>query len=410
MIKALILLLAAAFCSGAPAISRANIRYVEYPDMANPHSSWGGICYSSASNKVIVTVCNHTDQIGLFEWDCEKKAIARRGWVAQGGHLQGFQWQGKVHSQVVENLKDGWLYFGTDGGESREENYMDHPNGYFGGFFMKYNPKTFELINLGNGRRYESIKEVGIDPVRQRVYGITYPADHLIIKDLATDSLYDKGCINKAHVGRTLFTDDWGNAYYTDMRGTLIKYEAAADSLIWADQPLARDTGVVEGWVLRSGNRAWARFQKTNEYYFTTSWSRIFKITVQEKGVGPIEDMGYILNPTKDLELKTIMSTNCPNLYCHPNHKLYMWAGGHNSGMKKNITSLIEVDPIAKTKKIVYDCPWTEMEEATGSQCVDKDGNIYFAARRHVDDAAHGESGSSRAILVVFNPEKEINK
>jgi len=410
VLKALIILMVAILCPASFAITKANIRYVAYPDMAKPHSSWGGIRYSTVANKVIVTVCDHTSQIGVFDWDCASKALTRRAWIDKSGHLQGFQWQGKVHSQVVENLKDGWLYFGTDGGEGREENYMDHPNGYFGGYFMKYNPKTFEIINLGNGRRYESIKEVGFDQVRQRIYGITYPSNHFIIKDLATDSLIDKGSINKAYVGRTLFTDDWGNAYYIDARGCLMKYEASADSFLWADKPLPRDTALVEGWVVRSGLRAWARFQKTNEYYFMTAWSSIHKITVQEKGIGLIEDMGYMLNPAKGIELKTIINANCPNLVCHPNHKLYMWVGGHEKTLKKDSTALIEFDPAKKTKTVVYECPWTELEEATGSQVVDRDGNIYYAARYHIKGAGHGESGSSRAVLAIFNPEKEISK
>ncbi len=34
------------------------------------------------------------------------------------------------------------MYFTTDGGESREEYFMNHPDGYSGGFFMKWNPGT----------------------------------------------------------------------------------------------------------------------------------------------------------------------------------------------------------------------------------------------------------------------------
>ncbi len=392
------------------AVTNANFRFVDYPDMADPNSSWGSICYSTASNKVIVGVTDHISHVGIFEWDCAKKTINRRNWVAQGGHLQWFQWQGKIHSQIVENRKDGWMYFGTDGGEGREEYYMDHPNGYFGGFFMKYNPVTFEVVNLGNGRRYESVKEVGIDQVRQRLYGISYPSTHFLIKDLATDSLIDKGSLNKAHVGRTMFTDDWGNAYYTDMRGYLIKYEPTIDSFLWADVPLPRDTGVASVTNFRSGNRAWTRFKKTNEYYFLTAWSRIFRIIVQEKGFGKLEDLGYILEPTKDIPLKKIAVVNCPNMVCHPNHKLYFVAGGHGNYLGDDTTMVIEVDPSLHTKKILYRAPTSVIAEATGSNVVDNEGNLYFAARHDGNSSYSGESGSSRAQLIIFNPEKEINK
>jgi hypothetical protein len=410
MIKVHALFLLAAILSNAFAVTKANFKFVDYPDMANPNSSWGSICYSTATNKVIIGVTDHVSQVGIFEWDCSKKTMSRRNWVSQGGHLQWFQWQGKIHSQMVENRKDGWVYFGTDGGEGREEYYMDHANGYFGGFFMKYNPATFEIINLGNGRRYESIKEIGIDQVRQRLYGITYPATHFLIKDLATDSLIDKGSLNKAHVGRTLFTDDWGNAYYTDMRGGLIKYEPAADTLLWADDLLARDTAVTSVTAVRSGLRAWTRVPKTNEYFFITTWSRIFKLTAREKGLGKVEDLGHILEPTKDIKLKDIVGVNCPNMAFHPNKKLYFIAGGHGNYIKDDSTLVIEVDPALRTKKIIYAVSTDVISEATGSNVVDREGNLYFAARREGAVKSVGETIRGSAELIIFNPEKEIGK
>jgi len=41
--------------------------------------------------------------------------------------------------QIVEGPL-GEMYFATDGGESREEYLMEHPHGYSGGFFMKWDP------------------------------------------------------------------------------------------------------------------------------------------------------------------------------------------------------------------------------------------------------------------------------
>ena len=408
MLKFGISLLTMAVLLNASGITRQNFIYADYPDMKNPHSSWGGLCYVPSLNKVVVSVTDHISQVGIFEWDCATKTMMRRTWMTEGAHLRDYEWQGKIHSQMVENKKDGWLYWGTDGGNNSEEYLMDHPNGYGGGYFMKYNPKTFEIVNMGQARKYESVKEVALDQNRQRLYGFTYPSNHFVIKDLKTDLMIDKGSINKAYTARIAFSDDWGNVYYTDMRGYIIKYEPASDSLLWAPERLARDSGT-ESYLLRSGLTGWARKGNTNEYYMMSAWNRLFKLQVQEKGIGPITDLGSILEPTTELSKKTIHGLHCPNLVCHSNNKLYYWIGGHGGGVKKDQSTLVSMDLKTHKKEIVKEFSWDEIAEVTGCQIMDEKGNIYFAARRHVEGNGAGESGSSVARFVVFNPEKEIN-
>ncbi len=393
------------------AITMANFRFIEYPDFPKAHSSWASIGYSEATNKVVVGVTDHVSDVRLFEWDCAKKKISK-GTKIDKANIQWWQWQGKIHSQIIENKKDGWMYFGTDGGEGREEYYMDHPYGYAGGFFMKYSPKTGEIVNLGHGRRYESIKEIGIDQVRQKIYGITYPSTHFIIKDLATGIVVDKGSLNKAHVGRTAFTDDWGNAYYMDMRGVLIKYEAASDSFIWDTAPIAGDDTIAgAGSLRRSGIRGWSRYKKTNQYYFNTSWGRILKFTVQERGIGKIDDMGYYFDPTDSIPLNKIMHANTPNMACHPNGNIYIMTGGHGSFLKPYRSILVEINPVTREKKMLMEFDTYELSESTGMQTVDKYGNIYFASRKDLPKGeTMGESGASKPMLMIFNPTKEIGK
>ncbi|MBL8029623.1 MAG: hypothetical protein JNL74_24630 [Fibrobacteres bacterium] len=386
------------------------LKHVEYPEMVKPHSSWGSIGYSEKTDKVIIGVCDHESVIGLFEWDCKKEKMSLRSYVHKGANLQEWQWQGKIHSQIVENSNDGWMYFGTDGGENREEYYMDHPHGYNGGFFMKYNPSTYELINLGNAVRYESIKEMVINQKDNLLYAISYPSSRFIIKNLATGAITDKGMINKAYVARTLFTDSYGNGYYTDMRGCLIKYEPDGDTILWSDTPLFMEPSKTESWKLRSGIRAFATDSKKGIFYFQTAWSRLFSIKPQKKGIGEIKDLGYLLNPSETIHDTTIIKATSPNLALAPNGKLYYWLGGHGSFLFKDTSVLVECDPETKEKNIVYKCPKAVMEEATGSQIIDKKGKIYFAGRRAIKGESSGESGSSRAHLIIFTPPKKDSK
>ncbi|MFH0921831.1 MAG: hypothetical protein V1913_15895 [Fibrobacterota bacterium] len=405
-----IILLLTALLTGAFAITQANMKIVEYPDMDHPHSSWGSIGYSSKTNKVIIGVCDHSEAVAIMEWDCRTKKMTRRNWVATGGHLQKWQWQGKIHTQMNENHNDGWIYFGTDGGENREEFYMDHPRGYNGGYMMKYNPATFEMVNLGSAIRYESIKELVVDQKNDRLYGISYPADHFFIKDLKNDSIYDKGMINKAHVARTLFTDKWGNAYYTDIRSYLLKYEPARDTFIWSDDYIPVDSAKTPAWLRRDGIRGYAKDNKSGDYYFQTNFSRLLRITPQEKGLGAITDLGYLLDPSPEIPDTSIIMTSSPNLACGKNGKLYYWMGGHGHYLVKDSICLVECDPKSKTKRILFKRPKSEISEATGSNIADKEGNLYWAAYRSIPGKSTAESGNSRAIFIVFNPEKEVSK
>ncbi len=111
---------------------------------------------------MVVGVTNHKDKVALFDYDVATGKMTNNGLISDLGHLRAFQWQAKIHSKIIEG-PGGYMYFSTDGGESKEEYLMDHPSGYAGGFFMKWHPQTKTLLNLGMGMQYESIKDIYID-------------------------------------------------------------------------------------------------------------------------------------------------------------------------------------------------------------------------------------------------------
>jgi len=52
------------------------------------------------------------------------------------------------------------------------------------------------------------------------------------------------------------------------------------------------------------------------------------------------------------------------------------------------------------------------INEATGSDIKDKEGNLYFAGRKRATSSATtaSEDGQSRPFMIKFNPEKEVIK
>jgi len=379
-------------------ISEQNIRFINYPDFPEAHSTWGSIGYNPANNNVYVGVTNHADKVGFFEYDPARNQIQLNGFLKDLGHLRPFQWQGKMHSKIVAGPK-GEIYFSTDGGESRQEYLMDHPHGYAGGFFMKWNPETRQLTNLGMGMPYESIKDVEVDLQSGLVYGISYPQAHFLVFDPQKNLLHDAGRLGSAHVPRVLFTDRWGNCYYVDWRQRLVKYEKSTGKLVFAKQSLPAFPGTPGGKII-TGITAFAKDPNKNVIYLVTYGAKLVAFYPEETGIGKWEDLGGVFETNQGEDWKPYV----PNLNIGLNGKLYYVIGGHGNYVRKDKTVLIEFDPEKRKPNILLEFPIGRLTEVTGSDIRDKDGNMYFAGRKRPDRSENG----SVPFLIKFNPDKEV--
>jgi hypothetical protein len=382
------------------AATEKNVAFIEYPDFPEAHSTWGSIGYNAASNTVHIGVTNHSDNIGLYTFDPVKNTMKLNGFVRDMAHLRTFQWQGKIHSKIVAS-PDGSIYFSTDGGESREEYLMEHPQGYAGGFFMKWNPKTGDMTNLGMGLPYESIKDIELDPKTGKLYGISYPQAHFLVYDPARNHLRDLGRLASSHVPRVLFTDWWGNCYYVDWRQRLVKYDNERDNLVFARESLPAFPGT-PGSKIITGITAYAKDQTRGIIYLITYGAKLIAFYPEKDGIGKVKDLGGVI----DTGETDAWGPYVPNLNIGKNGRLYYIIGGHDNYVVKDRTVLVEFDPATGKKTILHEYPTTEITEATGSDVRDKDGNLYFAARRNPS----GEGDSTTPFLIKFNPEKEIRK
>lgn len=376
-----------------------HIATIEYPDFPEAHSTWGSIGYNAADNTVHIGVTNHANNIGLYTFDPTQHAMKLNGFIRDMAHLRPYQWQGKIHSKIVAG-PDGTIFFSTDGGESREEYLMEHPQGYAGGFFMQWNAKT-GLKNLGIGMQYESIKDVDIDPKTGLLYAVTYPQAHFLVYDPAKNNLRDLGRLASSHVPRVLFTDWWGNCYYVDWRQRLVKYEKDADSLVFAREALPAFPGT-PGSKIITGVTAYAKDEAKGIIYLITYGAKLIAFHPAKEGIGKVEDLGGVIETGQ----APAWGPYVPNLNVGRNGKLYYIIGGHGNYVLKDKTVLVEYDPATGKKTILKDYPITAITEATGSDIRDKDGNLYFAARRNQS----GKGDDTRPYLIQFNPEKEIRK
>ncbi len=401
-----LLVLGAGYHPAGAEITRKNIRFEEYPDFPDAHSSWGSIGYSKTHKKVYIGVTNHRDKVGFFEYDIKRRKMRLHGFLPELSNLREFQWQGKMHSQVVEG-PDGCMYFSTDGGETRMLYLMNHPRGYGGSFFYRWDPVAERLDNIGMGPRFDSLKDMMIDRKSGKILATTFPQVHLLLYDPQKNDLRDLGRVGSTHVPRVLFNDRYGNVYYVDWRQRLVKYEHDTEKLLFAKESLPFFKGTPPYSII-TGITAWAEDQEKGMIYLITYGSKMIAYYPTRLGFGNCEDLGGIY----DSDQKQPYDYYCPNLALGDNGLLYYFIGGHGNyvdGVEQNV--LMEFDPEKKTKRMVLSFPLKEINEVTGANVKDEEGNIYFCGRRRDPRAEMmGESGASRPFMVIFNPEREIGE
>ena len=385
-------------------ITDKNIRFVEYPGFPGAHSTWRSIGYSSIHKKVYIGVTDHRGKIGLYEYDVPRGIMRLLGFVDQLAHLRDYQWQGKIHSEILEG-SDGCMYFSTDGGESREEFLMNHPRGYSGGYLFKWDPIEQRLTNLGMGLRNESIKDIALDRTGGLIYGVSYPQVHFLLFDPRTNIFRDLGRVGSDHVPRCVFSDRWGNGYYVDWRQRLIKYERDTGRIFFSADSLPSFPGTPAERII-TGVPTYAKDQDSGTLYLITYGNMIVSFVPRRRGIGPVEALG----PTYDME-KLPPRGYSPNSAFASNGKLYYFIGGHSQYVAKDTTLLMEFDPQARKKQVVLRFPVNVVSEVTGCDVKDDWGNLYFAGRRESREAENvGESGASRPFMIIFNPGKEISE
>lgn len=383
-------------------ITERNIRFVEYPDFPEAHSTWRSIGYSSAHRKVFIGVTDHRSKVGLFEFDLQSDRMRLVGFLDSLANLRSWQWQAKVHTQILEG-KDGCMYFATDGGESRQEYLMNNPHGYGGGFFLKWDPASERLTNLGLGLRFESIKDIALDIPGGLIYGVTYPQAHFLVYDPKSNRLRDLGRLGSPHVPRCVFQDWWGNGYYVDWRQRLVKYERQTGRLLFSADSVPAFPGTPASMIV-TGIPTYATDRARGLIYLLTYSNMVVSFQPLQRGIGPVRALG----PTYDSE-RLPPPGYSPNLALGDNGKLYYFIGGHGRYAVQDTTLLMEFDPATRKKREVLRFPIEVISEVSGCDVKDEQGNLYFAGRRHSREADDvGESGASRPFMIIFNPERKV--
>lgn len=384
-------------------ITRDNFEFLTYPGFPDQNSLWDDIGYSTKYNTVYAIVTNHRDEQVLYGYDVTNRKMENLGFVDKLVGLRMYEWQGKVHTKITEG-PDGEMYFGTDGGEDRQEYLMNHPHGYGGGYFMKWNPAEKKMKILTKGLQYESIKDVSVDKATGVVYGISYPQVHFMKFEASKNNFIDLGRLGSTHVPRVTFADKWGNIYYVDWRQRLVKYDKKEDKLIFDQNglPMVPDQ---PGGVTVTGITAYAKDDANNIIYFTIYNGKLVAFHPKKEGIGNIVDLGGVVPEEYFDKGIEPWQAYTPNLAFGKNGKLYYFVGSEGRSAQKEKILFMEYTPQTGKKQIIQTFTTSEIRLSSGSNTTDVEGNMYFATQ-----SKDTTTGKRTPYLVKFNPERKVTE
>ncbi len=155
--------------------------------------------------------------------------------------------QGKSHVPFFEC--DGKLYFCTQYGFFQSSGDKEQPAGvpegykpYPGGHFLSYDLATGRFEDLAIGAAQEGIISMQLDPVRKRIYGLTWPKSYFLVYDISARRVHNLGKVcgdGEVGEGQKYFClcrslglwPETGDVFFTNAEGEILQYSFARDTV-----------------------------------------------------------------------------------------------------------------------------------------------------------------------------------
>lgn len=300
---------------GCPCDKKVVVKTVDFTGGYRAEGFWAAM-HAATDGKVYVALCGESGGHAQFYiYDPVKDKMRHRADLAKflGGSGKGIRTHAKVHSKLVED-SEGNIYFAT-GNMGAGPDEVD-PMSWEGGHWIKYDPKTDKLEDLGLASPHAGIYGLAIDKERKRLLGVNRNG-HFMVHDIETGRTFDKGRVNlyASTSARTVVSDDEGNAYGTFRPDRIFKYDAEQERVLDLSVRLPSDptvyprTNSIVKKYMRAG--AWDDINK-KMYGVQGGTSILFEYDPKVGKEGSIRELDRLLpcQPTEELRKSHFATLN----------------------------------------------------------------------------------------------------
>jgi hypothetical protein len=363
---------------------------------------WDGL-YAASDGRVYTGLISEGASAHFYVYEPEKNSNRMIADLAEflGELGKGIRTTAKLHNQPVES-PDGSIYFVTMNNGSGPRN-IDYTS-WIGGYWMRYDPKTYELENLGLVDEGVGLYPLVIDPSGKYLYGIGFTG-YFYRFDIEKRETKNFGRVSNWDICRKIFCDDKGNVYGTFPVSRVFKYDAEKEhikdlSIMIPFDPTAFPSQMQNPMIDRTyewRSVAWDPVEKVAYAITCGSGSMLFKYDPHDGPEGKITTLDYLCDPKfyrngrKEAPYSTLafaLDIKNQRIYFAPSGREYALHGYLETfqsleenwlimyDLKKN--KRIELGPMKTTDgRAVYGC-----EGAS----VAPDGTLYLCAQVEVDD------------------------
>jgi hypothetical protein len=183
--------------------------------------------YAAADGTVYVGLCTEGGSAQFYSYDPRSdrmRHLADMGeFLGQTG--KGIRAAGKIHTRFVED-REGRIYFATMNEDVGPLNI--DPYSWEGPNWIRYDPKTGQLENLGLINRLWGLYGLAIDRNRNRLFGSAWDG-HLYRFDIDIRKTVDLGRVDNWDDPLHIAADEQGNVYGPYAKAGIWKYDAASE-------------------------------------------------------------------------------------------------------------------------------------------------------------------------------------
>lgn len=381
------------------------VEYLPFNKLPKHDSTWA-LC-TGVDGNIYIAACGETTgglSVFILRYIPEKEKLEylievgpELGEVPDNGHAT----QSKIHYCLIHG-SDGLLYCATHASGPpinhpywRPHNTWDDEKVRFpGSFIFTYDPIKNKIHNYGIGPKREGSRAVAFYEKKKKLYGITWPRNHVYVFYFETGKYIDLGRIGDINP-QAIFLDKFGNAYTTDDYGYILKIDAETNEIKKLNVRCPYENYRL-GWhnvlydVVPSFDWKW---------FYGTDWgyeSRLWRYTPYEGEQGIMEDLGRAFGPEDFKTDRFLERYQVRGLVFGADKKLYFTM---RIGWDKEETWIIRLNPETLEREKVCSLTFGEHKPtAIASATFDFYGNLYFA-----------EAGNSPTAIYIYKP-KYVSK